>query len=243
MVREAIQHHSSYLDKNVDLIVYGHYGFSIVLFPAFSDDCGESETEGLIEAIAPFINNGTCRVYALSGFLFNTWLDGSMKPEEKSKFHYQYNQFIEQELVPFIYYNNGGAVPIFTCGASNGAYLAANTYFRRPDIFLGTIAMSGKYNISHYSKDFFDDNCYFNSPSLFLVNLNDPYWLAFLRSRHHVYIMSGSGEGEQPHHTYDLAGILASKEIPHQMCVWGPEYCHNYETWKKMLAQILREKF
>ena len=52
-------------------------------------------------------------------------------------------------------------------------------------------------SLDNVPKDFFDDNCYFNSPVHYLPNLSDEYWLSFLRSKHHVYLMTGTGENEK----------------------------------------------
>ena len=37
-----------------------------------------------------------------------------------------------------------------TTGASLGAFLAANEYFKHPDLFRGVIAMSGSYDVRSY---------------------------------------------------------------------------------------------
>ena len=40
-----------------------------------------------------------------------------------------------------------------TTGASLGAFLAANEYFKHPDLFRGVIAMSGSYDVRSYLRD------------------------------------------------------------------------------------------
>ena len=145
-------------------------------------------------------------------------------------------------MLPFILKDCGGAVPIVTCGASRGAFHAVNTYFRRPDIFLGTIAMSGSYNLENYSGGIHDDNCYYNSPVHYLPNLNDNYWMSFLLSRHHVYIVSGEGANENPDETRTLRDILNSKGIPNHTDTWSSKYDHNWESWKEMLNHFVGQR-
>jgi esterase/lipase superfamily enzyme len=234
---------SSNLGKEINLYVYGHYGFGILLFPAMTDDPAEYEEESLIEALSPYIEKGKCKVFSICSVNEESWLNKDKTPEEKSQRHLEYNNFIIEEAVPFIFGECGGPVPIITCGAGLGAYHAANTYFRRPDIFQGTIAASGVYNIEQLTGGYFDSNCYFNSPIHYLPNLNDNYWLSFLKSKHHIYIMSGKGKGETPHNAIQLGEILAMKGIPHHVDIWGEEWGHNWDSWKAMISHVIETKF
>ena len=242
METKVISLTSKNLTKNMEIVVYGHYGCAIILFPTFSDDELENEREGLLDSIAQYIKNGKCKVYSIPAVNFESWLSPDLPPEEKSKRHYEYDKFVSDEVVPFIYQDCGGPVPIFTAGAAIGAYHSANSYFKRPDLFLGVIAMSGTYNIMHFSQGYFDENCYFNSPIHYLPNLMDNYWLSFLKSRHHVYIASGTGDGEFPENSSHLGEILSFKGIPHQIDLWGAEWGHNFDTWKAMLAHFIGTK-
>jgi esterase/lipase superfamily enzyme len=243
MKKEIHSWKSSNLEKEIQLAIYGHYGYALVLFPALSDGYMEYENKGLIEAITPIIKKGKFKVFSVSGFLQDSWLHESKTDEEKSNIHLLYNNFIEEELIPFIFNNCGGPIPIFTCGVSHGAYIASNAYFRRPDIFFGTIAMSGYFNILELSGNFFDSNCYFNSPVHYLPNLTEPYWLSFLTGKHHVYLISGRGENEYPDKTIHLGQILTNMGIQHQVDIWGEEFGHNWESWNKMLPHFLETKF
>ena len=238
---DRIEHflNSEVLKKEMNIAVYGHYGFALLLFPATSDDYLEYENNGLIETIKQFIEKGKCTVFSIAGANFESWLNGELSPEEKSQRHYEYNQFIIEEVLPFVFGTCGGPVPVITCGAGIGAFHAANHYFRRPDIFYGMIAMSGTYNIMHFTGGYFDENCYFNSPVHYLPNLHDEYWLSFLRNKHHVYMMTGTGENEHPANLDNIVSILNMKEIPHHHDYWGNEWGHNWVTWKAMLNHIL----
>ena len=233
---------SSNLDQTMEIGVYGHFGFSILLFPTITDDPYENETYGMISALSKYITKGKLRVFSVGNVNFQTWLDPFKSNEERSHRHYQYNSFIVEEIVPFIFGHCGGPVPIITCGAAIGAYHAVNTYFRRPDIFYGTIGMSGTYNIEHYTQGFYDSNCYFNSPIHYLPNLTDPYWLSFLQSKHHVYLLTGRGNEEFPENTINLSEVLNNKEISNHLEVWSPEWDHSFNTWNAMLQHILETR-
>jgi esterase/lipase superfamily enzyme len=129
-------------------------------------------------------------------------------------------------------------VPIITTGASLGAFHAANSFFRRPDIFSGTIAMSGSYDLKSYTKGYYDDNVYFNSPVDYLPNWNDEYMLNHAR-KGKIIIATGQGSYEDPQASINLSNILNSKGIRHWLDLWGYDMPHDWPTWRKMLPYFL----
>ena len=233
---------SEVLKHEVNMAVYGHYGFAMLLFPSTTDSFLENEENGIIPAIESYIEKGKCTVFSIDSVNYETWLDSEKTPEEKSKRHFEFNVHIVQEVLPTIFGVCGGPVPIIVTGADFGAFHAANHYFRRPDLFHGLIAMSGTYNIEHFSNGYFDENCYFNSPTHYLPNLNDEYWLSFLRSKHHVYLCTGNGKGEHPENLDHISEILKAKNIPFNPNYWSKEWGHDPETWAAMLVDILETK-
>lgn len=242
MERQIFTWNSPNLNKDMEIAVYGQYGVALLLFPTNTDNYLENEENGLIESIAPQIEKGRCRVYSVGAVNFESWLNRDIPHSQRSERHFQYNNYIIEEVFPFIFDNCGSPVPVMTCGASIGGYHAANNYFRRPDLFFGLIAMSATFNIEHFSDGHFDENCYFNSPQHYLPLLNDPYWLSFLKSRKHVYILSGSGDGEYPVNSIIIEDILKQKEIPCVVDLWDARWNHDFTTWKAMLSQYVNTK-
>ncbi len=103
--------------------------------------------------------------------------------------------------------------------------------------------MSGIYDLKSYSKGYFDEDCYFNSPVDYLPNLEDEYWLNMLHSKHHVHFLSGRGAYEDPTASVAIGRILAAKGIPHEIDLWGYEWSHDWPTWRAMLPYVLDTKF
>jgi esterase/lipase superfamily enzyme len=56
-------------------------------------------------------------------------------------------------------------IRVAVCGASLGAYHAANIAFRHPDAVSHLISLSGAFDISDFFGGYYDDNIYFNSPT------------------------------------------------------------------------------
>ena len=243
MRREIHSWWSSHLNKQMETAVYGHYGFALLMFPTAAADYLEYERFHLIEAIKPMVESGKCKAFSINSINSESWLNDQMHPRDKALRHQQYNQYICEEVVPFIHNDCSGPVSIITTGASLGALHAANTFLRRPDLFDGTIAMSGSYDIKSYTKGYYDDNCYFNSPADYIPNLTDEAVLSQLRSKTHIYFVSGQGSYEDPQASRHMAGLLNAKGIPAQLDLWGHDIGHDWPTWRKMLPHYLHSNF
>lgn len=152
MRREITTWSSPALNKDMEIVAYGHYGTALLMFPSAAADYLEYERFQLIDAIKPFIESGKVKVYSINSINSESWLNDQMDGRAKAIRHQEYNRYIVDEVVPFIHRDCNGPVPIITAGVSLGALHAANTLFRRPDLFDGTIAMSGIYDLSAYTK-------------------------------------------------------------------------------------------
>lgn len=231
------------LNKNMEIVAYGSYGFALLMFPGAAADYLEYERFHLIESLRPFIDEGRIKVYSINSINSESWLNTTMKPADKALRHQQYNGYITEEVVPFIHNDCNGAVPIITSGVSLGAYHAANTLFRRPDLFEGTIAMSGTYDLKTYTGKYWDDNCFFNSPVHYLPGLNDTTYLPLLQAKRHLYFLSGQGPYEDPQSSVRIGQILGAKGIPNYVDIWGKEYRHDWPTWRDMLPSAMNRWF
>lgn len=241
MFREIKKWYSPNLNKDMEIAVYGHYGFALLMFPTAGADFLEYERFQMIDSIQPFIDSGKCKVFSINSINNESWLNKQMYPPHKSLRHGQYNQYVVGEVAPFIFDHCKGNVPIITTGASLGAYHAANTFFRRPDIFRGTIAMSGVYDLKEYSDGYYDQHVYFNSPVEYLPNATDETYLNQMRNNLGIVIASGQGEYEDPSASVRLSNILNSKGIRHWLDLWGYDVKHDWSTWRNMLPYFLNK--
>ncbi len=234
MRRVLHQWYSPRLNKNMEVAEYGHFGFALLLLPTAAADYLEYERFQMLDVLQPAIDAGKVKVFSINSINSEAWLNNQMQPRHKSIRHQQFNAYVENEVVPFIRMHTSDATPIVTTGASLGALHAINMYFRRPDLFSGSIAMSGVYDLTTYTKGHFDEDVYFNSPAHYLPNLEGPF-LHLLRNARHLHILSGSGDYEDPAASRRISGILHAKGIPHELDVWGGDMKHDWPTWRAML--------
>jgi esterase/lipase superfamily enzyme len=118
-----------------------------------------------------------------------------------------------------------------------------NLFLKRPDLLNGVIAMSGVYDLTEYSRGYFDADVYFNSPQHFMPNLTDHGILEQIRQSHHIHIVAGSGAYEDPNASRSFASVLYSKGINYELDIWGSEWPHDWNTWRTMLPQYLATRF
>ena len=243
MHKEVHSWYSPALDKEMPVSVYGHYGFALLLIPTAAADFEEYERFKLIEAIAPFINSGKVKVFSINSMNKESWMNNTMLPEHKAIRHNQFNQYVFNEVIPFIRTHTSNDTLIYTSGASFGALHAMNLFLKRPDIINGVISMSGVYNLTEYTKGFWDEQVYYNSPIHYIPNLTDAFYIDKIKSSHHIHIYTGSGAHEDPEANRRFSQVLWDKSIWHDLDIWGPDINHDWPTWRSMLPYILDTKF
>lgn len=243
MRKEITSWYSPSLNKEMPIVSYGHYGFAVLLIPTAAADYLEYERFQMIDALAPMIESGKFRVFSIDSINKESWLNNEMHPPHKAIRHNQFNEYVYNEVVPFIKNCTSQDTMIFPCGASFGALHAMNLFLKRPDLLNGTISMSGVYDLAEYTKGHWDDQVYFNSPEHYIKNLTDPYILDKIRASHHIHLYTGSGDYEDPEASRRFSGILYDKGIWCDLDVWGPDIKHDWPTWRSMLPYILGNKF
>jgi esterase/lipase superfamily enzyme len=243
MNRQISSWFSPSVDREMPIAQYGHYGWALLLIPTAAADFLEYERFQLIDSIAPFIDRGQLKVFSINSLNRESWMNDQMDPRHKAIRHQQFNRYVFDEVIPHIRNATSWQTPILTCGASFGALHSANLFFKRPDLINGCIAMSGVYDLTEYTKGYFDQDVYFNSPCHYLPNLTDHEVLEQIRRSPHIHILSGSGDHEDPDASRRMAGILYDKNIFYELDIWGPDMRHDWPTWRAMLPHYLGTRF
>lgn len=243
MKRELTSWYSPSLDKDMPIATYGDFGFALLLVPTAAADYLEYERFQLMDVLEPYINAGKVKVFSVNSINNESWLNNKMLGEHKAIRHNQFNQYIYNEVVPFIKNSTSPETPIITSGASFGALHSMNLFLKRPDLINGVIAMSGVYDLNEYSKGFSDEQVYFNSPMSYLPNLNDEHYLNKIRESKHIHLLSGSGDYEDPQASRDFAGVLYNKGINYELDIWGTDMKHDWPTWRAMLPYYIESRF
>lgn len=243
MKREITSWHSPILNKEMPIVTYGHYGFALLFVPTAGADYLEYERFKMIDAVAPFIEAGWVKVYSIDSVNNESWLKKDMAPWDQAYRHQQWNEYVYNEVVPFIRNGSSAETPIIVSGASFGALHSMNLFLKRPDLINGVVSMSGVYDLTYYSNGYMDDNVYYNSPQHYMPNLTDHNLLQGIRKSHHIHILTGSGPYEDPRAGGEFAKILYDKGINYEFDNWGENYKHDWPTWLEMMPHYLGTRF
>ncbi len=243
MKRQLASWYSPSLNKEMPIARYGETGFSLLLVPTAAADYLEYERFQLMDHLTSLVNEGKVSVFSIDSINNESWLNNNMNPRDKSIRHQQWNNYVFNEVVPFLKTNSSQETPIITCGASFGALHSMNLFLKRPDLINGVIAMSGVYDLTEYTKGHFDDDVYFNSPVHFMSNLTDHGTLEQIRRSRNIHIVTGSGSYEDPHSSGKFAKILYDKGINYELDIWGEEWPHDWNTWRAMLPHYIATRF
>jgi esterase/lipase superfamily enzyme len=243
MKRALSSWYSPALGKDMPIAAYGDYGFALLLVPTAAADYLEYERFQLIDSLAPYIDGGKVKVFSINSINNESWLNKEIAGEHKAIRQNQFNDYVFNEVVPFIKTNTSAETPIIICGASFGALHSMNLFLKRPDLIDGVIAMSGVYDLTEYTKGFYDDQVYFNSPIHYIPNLTDDWYLQNIRKSNHIHILTGSGDYEDPQASRNFSQVLNDKGIPHELDIWDESWKHDWPTWRAMLPSYLEHKF
>lgn len=243
MKRELTSWYSPSLSKHMPVATYGYFGFALLMIPTAAADYLEYERFQLIDGLAPFVETGKIKVFCINSINEESWLNQQMLPEHKAIRHNQFNDYVFNEVIPFIKNSTSAETPIITCGASFGALHSMNLFLKRPDLINGVIAMSGVYDLHEYTNGYHDEQVYYNSPMDYLPNLTDPWYLENIRKSKHIHILSGSGDYEDPQAAENLARVFYNKGIHYELDIWGEDMKHDWPTWRAMLPYYIESRF
>ena len=243
MEKQITSWYSERLGKEMPVATYGYFGFALLLVPTAAADFLEYERFQLLDELAPFINAGKVKVFSINSINNESWLNNEMEPHHKAIRHQQFNAYVFDEVIPFIRNSTSPETPIITCGASFGALHSMNLFLKRPDLINGVLALSGVYDLTEYTKGFFNDDVYFNSPQHYMPNLEDHHTLEKIRNSPHIHIFSGRGDYEDPGAAGSFAQILYNKGIRYELDIWGTEWKHDWPTWRHCLPHYLATRF
>lgn len=237
MNREYHRWHSVRLHRDMELLVFGHAGAKVLVFPTREGRFYEYENLRLVQSLRPKIEAGQLQLFCVEGLADETFYCWWRHPADRIRRYTQYEDYLLHEVLPFMAHRNRHECTI-SHGCSLGAFYAANIAFRHPHLFRKLAAFSGRYDLTlsveHFGNLFdgyYDENIYFNTPCHFLPNLTDPGRLDALR-RMDIVLAIGK---EDPFlgNNHHLSRILWEKGIPHALHEWEGR-AHQGYYWRKM---------
>jgi esterase/lipase superfamily enzyme len=233
--------YSPRLGTEVTLARWGEIGQPVLFFPTAGGDAEEIERFLMIRALDPLITAGKIKVYSCDSVAGRAWLQTDKSPEHRMWMQHQFHQYVKHEAAPAIRQDcKSDSIGIWTAGASIGAFHAAAVVCRFPDIFHRALSMSGTYDLLRFCERKDPTDYYRVSSPLFAVRQMGEQHLELLRTRH-IHIASGEGKWENLGESFKLASALGEYRIPNYVDSWGPDWNHDWPTWRAMAPKYLTE--
>ena len=231
MHREYHRWHSPSLNRDMELLIFGHAGARMLVFPTSLGKFYEWEDRGMIGALHEHLERGWIQMCCVDSVDAESWYAKWAHPGGRAWRHVQYENYIVYEVLPLMASKNPTPYLIVS-GASFGAYHAMNFALRHPDVTNRVIGMSGIYDIRPWTDGYVDDNVYFNNPASYLENEHDAGRLALLQ-RLDIILTIGRDDANRGN-TEGISKLLWNKSIWHAVRIWDG-WAHDWPYWQKMI--------
>ena len=233
MREEHKKWYSPNLSTDIDMLIFGHAGTPVLLFPTSMGRYYENKDFKLIDAVEGFINEGKIKVYCPDSIDKLSWYNKSIHPSDRVKNHIWYDKYLLEEVAPLAR-NDTGNSKIITAGCSFGGYHAANFAFRHPWLVSHMFSMSGAFDIKGQLDGFYNDDVCFNNPVDNLMNNSNP-------ELHHMKIVLGTTDRDMCRaDNENLSGILAKKGIDHWLDI-RQNADHDWPIWREMFPSYIAQ--
>ena len=213
------------------MLVFGHAGYPVVLFPTSKGSFHENRDMGLIGSVSWFIEEGLVQIFCPESNDKQSFYCRGIHPHDRIQQHVAYDKMICHELVERIRLNTAVA-KVAMAGCSFGGYHAANFAFRHPAYVSHLFSMSGAFDIRDFMDGYQHDDVFYNAPLEYLPNLQDvELW--------NMNIALGTSNWDI---CFDanlkLHAVLQQKGLPHWFDV-RQNRRHDWEVWKEMFPHYL----
>lgn len=235
MNREYHHWHSPSLNRNMEMLIFGHAGARVLVFPTSKGRFFEWEDRGMTVTLREHLEKGWLQLFCVDSVDAESWYAHWKHPGERAWRHVQYENYLLLEVLPLSIQKNPNPF-LITVGASFGAYHAVNFALRHPELTGRTLGMSGIYDISRWTSGFSDDNIYFHNPASYIPNEHEPERIQALQKLDIILVVGqddGLKEGSE-----QLSAALWHKGIGNALRIWDG-WAHDWPWWQQMILQYV----
>ena len=204
--------HSQYFEHEFEMLVFGHDGFPVIIFPTLNGTFYELKDNGIIESVSNLLNAGKIKIYCPQSIDYLTWNNFSISPEDRAKSYTGYENVVLFDIIDFAKHETG-LEKVALAGFEFGAYHSLNISLKHPDKVDHLICIDGLLDIKKFIDNYYDDNCYFNNPPDYLPGLNDDWYLNRIKSIN--IFLSACEQNENLEQNKRISDLLNQKDINH----------------------------
>lgn len=231
MQREYHRWHSPALGREMEILVFGHSGARLLIFPTSHGKFYEWEDRGMIGCLGEHLHQGWLQIFCVDSIDTETWLAEQLHPVDRARRHACYDRYLVSEVIPFIHHKSSAPF-LITLGSSLGGYHSINFAMRHPHLVQRAISFSGLQDIRRLTHGHLEEEIYFHNPVSFLPDDHSPERLASLRQMD-IILAVGRDDGLIATNEH-LSTVLWQKDIWHALRIWDG-FAHDWPVWQKML--------
>ena len=113
------------LGRDMELLLFGHAGVPVVVFPSSQGRFYEFEERGMVGCVSDKIERGEIQLYCVDSVDSESWYNRHVPPRWRIARQLQYQDYIMNEVLPLVQQRNWSPHRI-TLGCSFGGYHAVN---------------------------------------------------------------------------------------------------------------------
>jgi len=239
MNREYHKWWSPRLSRDMEMLVFGHSGAKVLVFPTRCGRFYEWENIGIVETLRCKIERGCLQLFCVDSIDMESFYCSWAHPSGRIQRHVQYEEYVLNEVLPLMAWKNPHSCTIVQ-GCSLGAFHAVNIATRHPHLFQKVVALSGRYDLTLQADAFgdlldgyYDETVYYHTPLHFVPHLQCQWRLGHLRNMEITLAIGEQDPFRGNNEAFSRA--LAHQGIHHQLHVWH-ERAHSAKYWRKMVA-------
>ncbi len=244
MLRRYQKIYSPAIGRDMELLAFGHAGRPYIAFTNNGGEFYEFEDNGMVNALAHLIDDGKMRLYTVGNIDKETWYHTGLDPHWRGVRHTAYQDFVLNNLVPYIRYDSTSKAGIGLIGVDFGAFHAVNFALKYPRNFTYALAMSGRYDIDAVVGRRSESlEVYYNNPMAYTSNLSG---LELKKVRKHTYISLVCGQGHWDTTSIDetqrLAKLFKKAKVKHECDIWGIDVEPDWYWWQKQVVYHVEKR-
>jgi esterase/lipase superfamily enzyme len=150
MNERYLRWYSPWLSREFEMLAFGNGdGLPLIIFPTSFGRYYQNKDFGVVGSVSAFVDAGRVTVYCPDAIDLESFYNKSIHPADRMRTHNAYENVIVHDVFDFAR-RECDCHRVVVCGASLGAYHAANIAFRDPDAVSLLISLSGSFDISSF---------------------------------------------------------------------------------------------
>jgi len=235
VLREYHKWRSDNLNRDMELLVFGHAGARVIVFPTQSGRFWDWEDRQMVSSLTRHLNEGWLQLFCVDSVDQESWDNAGAQGRQRAQRHLQYQDYIIKEVLPFSRSKNDNPF-VMAVGASFGAYHSVSIALRFPESFNRVVAMSGIYDIRPWTGGYDDELVLQGNPCQYIGGINDEKQLEAIRRLDMIIAIGRDDPAFVGNETFSRS--LWNRGVWHAFRVWDG-WAHDWPYWQEMIRHYI----